>query len=268
MRPTRTSMGTSARAASGRGAHAPALAADSPWGRFALAWGDDELLLAHQLGHMLSRYTEFEELIAIGSLSQDDLAHAQLLHALVEPDARERDRLFFERDPGDFRACAIVSRHLENWDLVIARQYLYKAADELRLREAAERAPAPLRAAAVGMAAEEQLHRAHWQHWCEVLAASGQGNARLRGALAELWPHTGDLFSLPDAASDLDWPAAELTQEWRASVTGFLGGLGVQLPDDIPAPAAERSGVTDPAMLSDLKRSRRVYEREPTGVWG
>jgi phenylacetate-CoA oxygenase PaaI subunit len=256
---------TRARAAGERDSLSP----DSPWGQFVLGWADDEMLLAHQLGHLLSRYTEVEELIAIGSLAQDDLAHAVLLYGLLEPDPRERDRLFFERDLGEFRCSALIGHEVDGWEQVVARQYLYKSAEALRLREAADRAPTALQAAAHGMAAEEHLHRAHWEHWCEVLAASPEGAERLRRAVGVLWATTGDLFAPHQEATDLDWPAEGLFGEWRDGVAGFLGTLGLEAPAEAPTvPPNPRAGVTDPALAADLERSRRVYEQDANGVWG
>lgn len=233
-----------------------------------IGWADDEMILAHLLGSMLTGYTEVEELIAIGSLAQDDLAHASLLYELLEPDMRERDRLFYEREPAAFRNCGLVGHVSEDWAVVVVRHHLYEAAERLRLERVASmpEAPKPLVELAEGMYAEERLHRAHWEHWCEVIAGAAGGSERLAAAVEELWPATADVFVAPEG---LAWPDDALHSEWRAAVEQSLRPLGVELPASASAASdAGRRGRHQPPLLESLRQSRTVYQQDPEAIWG
>jgi ring-1,2-phenylacetyl-CoA epoxidase subunit PaaC len=243
---------------------------DAGWEAFALAWADDEILLAHIIGELLAGWSEVEDLIALGSIAQDDLAHATLVYSLVEPDPRERDRLFFERAPKDFRNSRLASLISDEWGVVIARQYLYELADRLRIEALlASEAPKPLLDIAAGIGPEEAAHRAHWEQWCETLARTDAGRERLEQGLAEVWPLAGDLLALPADCAELDWPREELEQQWAGEARAYFGGLGIAAPEEAPeAVPRPRSGKQPKAMLKALERSRRVYNVDTNAVWG
>jgi phenylacetate-CoA oxygenase PaaI subunit len=242
-----------------------ALDAASPWRDFVLAWADDEIMTAYLLGEVLSRYAEIEEMIALGSIAQDDLAHGTMLYSLLVPDARERDRLFFERPTSDFRNAVLAEHDTEDWAAVVLRQHLYEAAERLRLQTVAGLDVRPLSQVAQAMLTEEDLHQAHWEHWCEVLAETPAGREHLQRAVNELMPLSADLFSV-SAPDGVEWDRDGLRAAWQAEVSGFVADLGLTMPEQPPASAAR--GAHTVAFADMHGRWRRVYEQDPTATWG
>jgi phenylacetate-CoA oxygenase PaaI subunit len=249
---------------------APALDPASAWGRFVLAWGDDEVLLAHQLGTLLTGQSEVEEVIAVGSLCQDELAHGMSLWDLVETETRRRDALFYARPISEFLNCSLVAAPAPDWGAVVVRQYIYELADAVRVEQVLSMSGVPEAVVDVaqGMASEERLHRAHWGHWCQVLTRTPTGRERLRIAAESVWRDADDVLELPPGAEGLDWPVAELREAYTRQVTTLLQPLQGAQAAHVAVASRPRTERQSPELVAALERSRSVYAEDPDATWG
>ena len=126
---------------------APDLAA--PLADRLLALADDELILAHRNSEWAGHAPVLEEDIAFANLALDEMGHAAIWYGLREALTGESaDRLIFFRDAGAYRNAQLVELPRGDWAFAMLRQYLFDAAESVRLPQLANSAYRPLAEAA------------------------------------------------------------------------------------------------------------------------
>jgi ring-1,2-phenylacetyl-CoA epoxidase subunit PaaC len=200
---------------------------------------DDEFVLAERYTEWQVRGPTLEADIGVANIAQDELGHARLWYDLLEDFGHDQVHLIWEREPSEFRHATLVERPFESgdWADCVVRSYLYDTAERLRL-ESLEGTSYPRIADRVGkVLGEESYHREHAHNWLERLAETDDGRRRLQDALDRLFPHAPTLFEPTDREADVvalgirPDPLGELRDEWRAVVTSFLSGLGLEVPE-------------------------------------
>ncbi|MCA9969043.1 MAG: phenylacetate-CoA oxygenase subunit PaaC, partial [Anaerolineales bacterium] len=201
----------------------------SPYLAYLLALADDQLILAHRNSEWIGHAPILEEDIALANIAQDELGHATWLyeHIAALTDA-EADDLAFFRAAADFRCAQLVEWPRGDWAFTLLRQYLFDAAEGVRLARLVDSADAPLAQLAAKMRPEELYHLRHSQAWVRRLAlGTAESHRRTQAALDVLWPLAPQLFApLPDEAPLVEAgivpPAAALQAAWEAAVRPFL----------------------------------------------
>ena len=159
-----------------------------------LALADDELVLGHRHAEWTGWAPHIEEDLAFSSIAQDEMAHARLLFELIgQTDGRDVDELAFGRKPDEYRHAVLCERPNRDWGYSVARQYLYDAADAVRLEALAESSWAELAELVAVIQLEEKYHVDHGRAWFRRLA---EGPLEARQRLAE-----GLSSSLADAVA-------------------------------------------------------------------
>jgi len=214
-----------------------------------LSMADDEAVLGWTDSEWTGIAPLLEEDVAMSSLSQDELGHAQawyrLLGGLQDMDP---DVVAYDRAPADYRHARLLDHGRGDWAMTIARRFLYESADAVRLEALVGAAWPPLAELAATCAREERYHRMHIDAWFERLAtAEGEPRDRLVAALSVLGPDAGTVFTpLPDEGLLLDAailaaPMAELEAEWRAAIQPVLARLDLPALPPTRDPAAGRT---------------------------
>jgi ring-1,2-phenylacetyl-CoA epoxidase subunit PaaC len=200
-----------------------------------LSMADDEAVL----GWIDSEWTGIapllEEDVAMSSLSQDELGHAQAWYTLLgRLQGTDPDVLAYDRAPGDYRHAKLLDHARGDWAITIARRFLYESADAVRLDALVAAAWSPIAELAATCAREERYHRMHVDTWFERLAAAdGEPRDRVLSALDAVGPDAGTVFTpLPDEALLLEAgilaaPMAELESAWREAIRPTLARLGL-----------------------------------------
>ena len=234
---------------------------------------DDELIIGHRNTEWTGRGPILEEDIAFSSMAQDELGHAQvyylLLHNLGEADP---DRLAFLRGPAEFRCAQLVELPQGDWAFSVARQFLYDAAETVRLAALSRSAYAPLAQAARKFAGEEKYHFLHGKTWMTRLGqADSESRARIQAALDYAFPYALGLFETTEAdaaiaAEGLCLPEADLKQNWLALITPILTDAGLQIPSAAPMEGGRKGQHTEhlTALLDDMQL---VFRSDPEAVW-
>jgi len=203
---------------------------------------DDEFVIGFSDSEWTGIAPLLEEDVAMSSLAQDELGHAQALYGLLaDLTGIDADALAYDREPEDYRHCRLLDHGRGDWAMTIARRFLYDTADAVRLEALADGSWVPLADLVAKLQREERYHRMHATLWFERLARGrGDGRARLTTAVDELAPDAGTVFSpLPDEArlvesGILAAPMAELEGRWHAAIAPVFGTL------DLPMPPAAR----------------------------
>jgi len=240
-----------------------------------------ELLLTIADDEFVSGFTDsewtgiaplLEEDVAISSISQDELGHAQALYRLlagVVADGRDEDALAYDRKPDEYRHSRLLDHARGDWADTIARRFLYELADEARLASIGT-GYRPLAELVDKIRREERYHRMHVVAWVERLATAGdEPRRRLEASLLAHGVDAPTVFTPLDGeavlleAGILSRPMAAAEAAWRADLTSVLIPLGLPLPPTIehgPRGRREHSDAFD-WLWSEFTMVRRSEDR-------
>ena len=244
---------------------------------------DDELILGHRNAEWTGIAPILEEDIAFSSMAQDEIGHAltyyRLLNDLGESDP---DTLAFRRDADAFRCAHLVEWPREDWAFSIVRQFLYDAAESVRLAALTGSSYTPLAHAARKLAGEEKYHFMHGRAWVARLgAAPDESRARMQAALDRAFPLALGLFESSEgegeiAAQGLQPPEAELRARWLALVAPIMHDAELRAPlvaanggwqPTVPASEGGRAGRHTEHLVRLLEDMQLVYRSDPGAEW-
>jgi ring-1,2-phenylacetyl-CoA epoxidase subunit PaaC len=224
-------------------------------GLLLLAMADDEFVIGFSDSEWTGIAPLLEEDVAMSSLAQDELGHAQALYLLLAElvdDGRDADAIAYDRPPEGYYHARLLDHGRGDWAQTIVRRYLYETADAVRLEALAGSTYAPLRDLVVKIRREERYHLMHVEAWLDRLASAGrEPRRRLLDALARLGPDAGSVLApLPDELSlvmggVIETDAADLDARWRARIGPVFGRLDLPMPPSLADPEAARSKHSD-----------------------
>jgi ring-1,2-phenylacetyl-CoA epoxidase subunit PaaC len=239
---------------------------------YLLALADDELILGHRNSEWCGHAPILEEDIAFANLAQDELGHAALWYRLVETlTGQPADQLVFFRDAADYGCAPFVELPKGDWAFSMLRQYLFDAAEAVRLPLLAQSEFAPLAETAAKIRTEEIYHLRHTRAWIRRLGlGTEESHRRTQAALNGLWPYALQLLALGPSAPDLSAahavPTAVAVQSaWEAEVRPFLAAAGLVVPD-APSPIQPNRTNHTTHLGSLLADMQSVARLEPEGV--
>jgi ring-1,2-phenylacetyl-CoA epoxidase subunit PaaC len=234
---------------------------------------DDELVIGHRNTEWTGRGPILEADIAFSSMAQDELGHAQVYYSLLRDlGEADPDRLAFLRDPGDFRCAQLVELPRGDWAFSVVRQFLYDAAESVRLAALAQSSYTPLAQAARKFAGEEKYHWLHGKTWVSHLGrATPESRARLQAALDQAFPYALGLFETTEVddaivAGGLQTPEAALKESWLALITPILHDAGLALPQAEPIEGGRRGQHTE-HLAALLNAMQLVFRLDPEATW-
>ncbi|HET9344438.1 MAG TPA: 1,2-phenylacetyl-CoA epoxidase subunit PaaC [Candidatus Limnocylindrales bacterium] len=205
-----------------------------------LSMADDEFVIGFSDSEWTGIAPMLEEDVAMSSLAQDELGHAQALYQLLaslRDDGQDADAIAYDRSPGEYRHARLLDHGRGDWAMTIARRYLYDTADTVRIEAVAASSFGPLRELVDKIRREERYHVMHATAWFERLAdREGEPRNRLLAALDSLAPDAATVFT-PLAGGDLlveagaiEAPMAALEARWRARITPVFVAHGLPMP--------------------------------------
>jgi ring-1,2-phenylacetyl-CoA epoxidase subunit PaaC len=217
-----------------------------------LSMADDEFVIGFSDSEWTGIGPILEEDVAISSLAQDELGHAQALYGLLAEsvaDGRDADAWAYDRPPEGYTHARLLDHPRGDWAATIARRYLYDTADDARLAAIADSSHRPLAELVAKIRREERYHLMHVETWLERLAdAGGESRERLVAALGVMGPDAGTVLApLPgDLAlvrhGIVAEPFATIGARWHAAVDATFRRLGLgELPPTID-PDRARTG--------------------------
>ena len=200
-----------------------------------LAMADDEFVIGFSDSEWTGIAPILEEDVAISSLAQDELGHAQALYRLLAElvnDGRDADNFAYDRPPEGYYHARLLDHPRGDWANTIVRRFLYDTADAVRLEALADSSYRPLAELVAKIRREERYHVMHVTTWFERLAsAAGEPRRRLLEALERMGPDAGTVLSpLPtelslEMAGIAEASLPELERRWRASLVPLFERL-------------------------------------------
>lgn len=242
--------------------------------RYALALGDDSLMLGQRLSWWISRAPELEEDIALGNIALDLVGHARFFLTYAGTAwGKTEDQLAYLREEEEFRSARLTEAENGDFAQTIARQlYFSFYAYELytRLKDSTDETLAAIADKALK---EILYHQDHAAVWLQRLGkGTEESHARMQIALERMWPYLGELFyddetvtSLAESGvavlpSTLEHPTLERIKE--AIVDAEL-----TVPELPWARGGDRSGATSEWRGYILTEMQVLARRHPDATW-
>jgi ring-1,2-phenylacetyl-CoA epoxidase subunit PaaC len=209
-------------------------------GLLLLSMADDEFVIGFSDSEWTGIGPILEEDVAISSIAQDELGHAQALYTLladVVADGRDADAIAYDRPPEGYLHARLLDHPRGDWAATIVRRYLYDTADAARLEALVDSSHRPLAELVAKLRREERYHLMHIETWLERLArAPGEPRDRLLAALADMGPDAGTVLApLPGEPAlvrhgIIAEPFASVEARWRATITPTFVRLELPMP--------------------------------------
>jgi ring-1,2-phenylacetyl-CoA epoxidase subunit PaaC len=235
---------------------------------------DDELVIGHRNSEWTGHGPVLEADIAFSSMAQDEIGHAQayyrMLHELGEADP---DSLAFGRGLRQFRCASLVSLPKGDWGFSVLRQFLYDAAETVRLTALADGSLTPLAQMAAKIRGEEKYHLMHGRGWVLRLGdATGESHERMQNALDALYPQALGLFEPTEfdqtlAQSGICPREEDLQKEWGSAVAPVLKAAKLKIPENTVAVYGGRVGRHPAALRELVEQMQSVFQLDPAAKW-
>ncbi|MFC4806771.1 1,2-phenylacetyl-CoA epoxidase subunit PaaC [Falsarthrobacter nasiphocae] len=247
---------------------------DEDTAQYALALGDDALILAQRLAYWVSRAPELEEDIALGNIALDTLGHARsFLTYAGRAWGKTEDDLAYFRDEDEFRSIALFEQPTGDFGRTIARQLvvgIYFTQLYSRLEGSTDETLAGIAAKAVK---ETAYHADHAEQWVLRLGlGTDESRERLTRGLAVTWPAVDELFrdtELTDRLAERGIAVApsSLREPVMAEIERVLGEAELSLPDVPAAAGGGRRGEHSEHLGYILAEMQVLARSHPGASW-
>jgi ring-1,2-phenylacetyl-CoA epoxidase subunit PaaC len=248
--------------------------------QYALALGDDALVLAQRLGEWVARAPELEEDVALANIALDLLGQARTLLTYageLEGAGRDEDALAYWRDDRDFRNVLLVELPTGDFAQTMARQLVF-AAYQYELYDRLRSSTDPTLAAIAGKAVKEvHYHRDHATQWVLRLGdGTDESRGRMVAGLDAVWPYVDELFEpIDDGVSGGPAPVAQgvavdpaaLREPWSADVDAVLAEAGLEPPAGTARRGGGRRGLHTEHLGYLLAEMQHLHRSHPGATW-
>ena len=226
-----------------------------------VATATDSFIHGELLSMWIVDYVDLEESLAVGSIAQEEYAHAATLFLAAGLDDEARDRHVFETPLSEWTPAQLVGSRLHDWPSTIVRGLLLAQAGIVRAEGMLASDDPQLRSAGGVFLAEYKLHAWHWGRWIRVLAESEQSSSELSAKAPGVVALGTDTFGLQTDHADAH-------QDWVARVAVELSGI-VDVEGVLGSvPVARRTAADYPELVGVVARLRELRLGPDDGVRG
>ncbi|GAA1088760.1 1,2-phenylacetyl-CoA epoxidase subunit PaaC [Nocardiopsis metallicus] len=239
--------------------------------------GDDALVQSQRLVQWVTDAPELEEEVALANIALDLLGQARLLLARAgqaDGTGRDEDAFAYHRDPAQFRNTHLTEAPRGDFARAIATLLVlssWRLAVFTRLADSKDPVLSAIAAKGVN---ELAYHREYAVSWALRLGdGTPYSNERMREAVAEVWPLTGELFATHPveaalAAQGVGVDPASVREEVHEVLTRVLTAATLAAPAPFPQSAvAGREGRHTSELAPLLEELQRVAREHPEATW-
>lgn len=240
--------------------------------RYALALGDDALMLGQRLAHWISRAPELEEDIALGNIALDLIGHARffLTYAGTAWGKTEDDLAYF-RDEEEFRSVRLAEQENGDFGQTIARQLIFSYYQYELYTELMKSEDPTLAAIAAKALKEVEYHQDHATAWALRLGiGTEEANRRVQEGLYYMWPYIDELFYDFEPVAELPGVAvvpSTLRARFEERLHATIAEAQLQVPDVSQARGGDRSGVMSEHRGHILTELQVLARAHPGATW-
>jgi ring-1,2-phenylacetyl-CoA epoxidase subunit PaaC len=241
-----------------------------------LRLADNALVLGHRLSEWCGHGPMLEEDLALANMALDCIGQARNFYAYageIEGLGRSEDDLAYLRDCDAYRNILLVERPRGDFAFTILRQFFYAAWMQPYFERLAQSKDARLAAIAAKAEKEMAYHLRHSAEWVIRLGdGTDESEERLREALADLWPFTGEMFETDETEQALIEAGIAVDPRllrpiWFETVDRVFAEAGLARPKDGWMQTGGRRGEHSEHLghlLADLQFMQRAY---PGATW-
>jgi ring-1,2-phenylacetyl-CoA epoxidase subunit PaaC len=249
--------------------------------RYALALGDDALVLAQRCGEWVTRAPQLEEDVALANIGLDLLGQARVLlgHAgRLEGAGRDEDDLAYLREERDFLNVQLVELGNGDFALSMARLLVFSAYQLELYRRLTGSTDETLAAVAAKAVKEVAYHRDHATEWVLRLGdGTPLSHDRMQAGLDAVWPYVDELFATSSRHGR--WPDADLVADGvavdpaslREPALAHVRAVVAEATLTEPAPrwtaTGGRHGVHSSPMGPMLAELQHLHRSHPGASW-
>jgi ring-1,2-phenylacetyl-CoA epoxidase subunit PaaC len=242
-----------------------------PLAAYALALGDDALILAQRLGEWVAHAPQIEEDVALANIALDLLGQARILLSyagVVEGAGRDEDDLAYLRDDRDFRNVQLVEIPNGDFAVTMARQLAFSAY-QYELYGALLGSGDETIAGLAGKAVKEvAYHRDHATQWVLRLGDGTElSHARMQAGLDQVWPYTEELFDPASRLSGVAVDPATLRPAWETYLTSVLSQATLHKPEPRWRSRGGRDGLHTEYLGHLLAKMQHLHRSHPGATW-
>lgn len=250
------------------------MTASAPVAAYALALGDDALVLSQRCGQWITRSPQLEEDVAIANIGLDLLGQARTLLAYAgTADGRSEDDLAYLRDADAFTNVRLVELPNTDFAVSMARLLVFAAYQRALYSRLASSADETLSGVAAKAVKEVTYHLDHASEWVLRLGdGTEESHRRMQAGLETVWPYVDELFdgAYVDPQLVADGVAVDpssLRDEVLQVVRGVVAEATLSLPDVAPEAGAGRRGEHTPALAEMLDEMQGLHRAHPGATW-
>jgi ring-1,2-phenylacetyl-CoA epoxidase subunit PaaC len=238
---------------------------------------DNALVIGHRHSEWTGLGPVLEEDIALSSMAQDKIGHANALYEILhehfgEPDA---DALAFRRNEKEFKSAHLVEFPIGEYDFTLARHFLFDHSEILRYEALTQSSFQPLAQLAKKIHGELKYHVLHANSWIKRLGrGSTESHARMQAALQAIYPLALGIFEPGPFEEELIREKtfigeAQVQQWWEENIHELLAGAHLELTavTDYAVGYGGRSGYHTQHLAPLLQEMTEVFRMEEGVEW-
>lgn len=243
---------------------------------YAMALGDDALVLAQRMAEWVGSAPQIEEDVALANIGLDLLGQARALLGYagqVEGCGRDEDDLAYLREERRFRNLQIVELPNGDFAASIARLLLF-ATYQHRLYSALSAGTDPTLSAVAAKAVKEvDYHADHARSWTLRLGdGTAESHRRMQAGLAAMWPFVAEMFTpVPEFAglvqAGVAVDVAGLRPGWDAEIRAVLAEATLEVPEPTWTARGGRAGLHTEHLGPLLAQLQHLHRTHPGAAW-
>ena len=258
-----------------------AIAMYKPIVHYLLQQADSSLILTQRNGAWCGHGPILEQDIAITNITLDLIGQtrnfyqyaAQLINESNADVSATEDSLAYLRTEREFKNCLLAEQPNGDWAQTITRQFFYSVYQYFLYERLQESTDAQLAAIAAKSFKEAKYHITWCTDWVLRLGdGTAESNLRMKAAIENLWPYTGELFvnqpyeTTLEAAGTI--PASATIKElWLEKITQTFREATLAIPEKNYMHTGGKQGIHTEHMgfiLSEMQYLQRTY---PGASW-
>ena len=206
---------------------------------YILHLADNALILAQRNAECCAHGPILEQDIAITNITLDLIGQARNLYqyaATIKADASTEDSLAYLRDVREFKNCLLVEQPNGDWGQTILRQFFFSTYQYL-LYEQLQHSKDEQLAAIAAKSLKEVTYHLRWSSEWVVRMGDGtrESHRRMKMALEELWPYTGEMFEACSyenllIENRISVDVSEIKNDWETKITSILREATLSTP--------------------------------------
>jgi ring-1,2-phenylacetyl-CoA epoxidase subunit PaaC len=238
---------------------------------YAVALGDDALILGQRLGEWVSNAPTLEEELALANVALDHVGRARMFYGLavqIASDGRTEDDLAFGRDCRAFTNLLINELPRGDFAFTMVRQFFVDAFNVPFLTALVQSPDAQFAAIAEKAVKESTYHLRRSRDWMLRLGdGTTESHDRTQRAIDELWGYTREQFEpyaaeqrLIEAGVVVDRSA--LSDEWHGTICATFAEATLKVPAESWSLRGGRDGLHTEHLgylLAEMQFMQRAY---------